>query len=129
MRILLVEDSTDFSASIVRALSMRDHEVTLAECVDDALALIGQPPPFDVILCDYELPAYMGGLNDDKGTRVLDVFHAIPKASRPVTILWSGLDRRREVAREMKSPPDYILLKSDVRGVLDVIDGDSSGGV
>lgn len=85
-RVLLLEDSSNVSDAVIGFLELRGIEVILARTVAEARAAY-DPGLFDVLLVDYELPDGTG----------LD-FLAEADREEAAVILWSGLDRSREVA-------------------------------
>lgn len=110
-RILLLEDNSEFAASVGGALEARGYrEVFWVSTVAEARALY-EVDRFDVLLCDYELP-------DGTGLDFLAGIRAVDKA---VAILWSGLDRSSEIAA---SGLDGIhaFRKDDPIEVVDLID-------
>lgn len=59
-RILIVEDEDGVRNIVVRALSMCGYEITEAEDGDDALEIIEDEPPFDLVLTDIMMPEMDG---------------------------------------------------------------------
>jgi CheY-like chemotaxis protein len=55
LRILLVEDHLDTARSMARLLEHQGHQVAVAHCAADGLALAAQSR-FDLLLCDIGLP-------------------------------------------------------------------------
>lgn len=85
-RVLLLEDSSNLSSIVVAALSEKGLDVDLAQTVAEAQALY-EVDKYDIMLCDFELP-------DGTGLDFLAGIRAVDKAT---TILWSGLNRQRDI--------------------------------
>ena len=119
--VLLVEDNRNLARSVIAALELRGAEVVLAETLWAARDSFAART-FDVVLCDYELPERLGGLNTGRGTSFLSEVTML-EPPRPLTILWSGLDRTREVAAEMPVPPDHVLVKDDLSAAINLVLG------
>lgn len=110
-RVLLLEDDDALAASISRALEACGHSVTRFATVKQARAAI-PPIGFDVLLCDYALPDGTG----------IDFLRAVAEHTyEGSTILWSGLDRQREVDASGLHV-DHLFSKSDTLEVLAVIE-------
>lgn len=118
-RVLVVEDDPGLAHVIVAELEARGCEVILARTIDAAYEAVSGDA-FAVILCDYELPVSDGGLNTGRGTTFLNSVLDQPRV-RPFVVLWSGLDRSREAAAEMPSPPDHLDTKNRLPEVLDLV--------
>ena len=100
-RVLMLEDSDALATAIIVALEEDGHSVMLFRSVRQARHAI-PPIGFDVLLCDYELPDGTG----------LDFLREVGSLDRWTTILWSGLDRLREVS-DSGVAVDHVLLKDD----------------
>ena len=109
-RVLMLEDHPDVADSIVRALDLRGHSVVLATTVAEARAAY-EVDGFDVILVDYELP-------DGTGLNFLDTIRG---SDRAMTVLWSGLDRSREVT-DSGLDVDYVFSKGDPGALFDALE-------
>ena len=59
MRILLVDDETDFVTTLAERLSFRDIEADWASSAEDALRLAGKNP-YDIALLDIKMPKVSG---------------------------------------------------------------------
>jgi two-component system cell cycle sensor histidine kinase/response regulator CckA len=59
-RILIVEDEDGVRNIVVRALSMCGYQITEAEDGDEALEIIEDEPPFDLVLTDIMMPEMDG---------------------------------------------------------------------
>jgi CheY-like chemotaxis protein len=61
MRILLVDDNQDYLILLNRFLELHIHaHITSVSSGPSALVMLRQHDPFDVIICDYEMPAMNG---------------------------------------------------------------------
>lgn len=131
MLVLVVEDSESLAAMVKAALEECGHEVIVAASLEEAFEAY-ERYRFAVVLCDFELPKVPGGLNDGRGTDFLEgvVLDAEKPERDTLTILWSGLDRSREAARDMKRPPDHVTTKDRLPEVLALIErhGDAAAG-
>lgn len=89
MKILLLEDNFDVGESMVRALELRGWEIVWREDVASAVQVYGTRGSsyFDVIISDWELPDGTGA----------DFLGQIQGSDRAYTIVFSGLDRTREL--------------------------------
>lgn len=108
--VLLLEDDLGFAASVVGALEARGHQTVWALTVA-AARHVYEPDRFDVLLCDYELPDGTG----------LDFLAGIRGSGGATTILWSGLDRSREVAASGLHV-DHVFSKSDTLEAVQAIE-------
>ncbi len=68
VRILLVEDDPDVRPLLEHILLREDYQVTTAETVANGIALI-DTQPFDLAICDVNLPDGSGLAVADKATR------------------------------------------------------------
>ncbi len=60
-RILLVEDDFNLNETISIFLGAKGYEITPALCGKDAISIVQKStPPFDLILCDINLPDILG---------------------------------------------------------------------
>ncbi len=105
LHVLLVDDHTDSAALLCMLLERRGYAVTVAGSVATALAA-GAAAPFDVLVCDIELP-------DGKGHEVVQLLRAArPAGSAPLpAIALSGLDSEAEVQRAREAGFDEYLGK------------------
>jgi DNA-binding NtrC family response regulator len=99
-RILLVEDDLNVRPLMEHIMLEHGYQVTTAESVASAVALIGSQP-FDLVICDVKLP-------DGNGLIVAD--KAIAAGSSVLVITGYGLSIRPDTL----SPYDYLL--KPVRG-------------
>ncbi|WP_185020849.1 response regulator transcription factor [Histidinibacterium lentulum] len=85
LRVLLIDDHQLLADTVSSALeSIGDFAVTSVRCLEEALALIGQGEPYDVVLLDYELP-------DGRG---LEGLSAVIAANGRGVALFSGVAGR-----------------------------------
>lgn len=120
-RVLLLEDNDSLAASIVGALTIHGHTVRRFGTLAEARAAI-PPFGFDVLLCDYELPGGTGldFLREVDHSSFLGLDRAMPHQT---TILWSGVDRTREVeAAGLPFTIDHVRVKNDIAGLLEILD-------
>lgn len=97
-RILLVDDNDAVRVTLKQVLELEHFEVVTATGVNEALALIGGPEKFDILLSDLHMPGKGDGL-----TVVGAMRHANPQA---VTLVFSGFP-------EMEAATEAILLQAD----------------
>lgn len=107
-RVLLIEDDEQLGQIVMTHLQGRGSDVTWAKTVAQARACY-RGAHFAIILCDYELP-------DGNG---IDFLCGVDDGVK--TILWSGIDRSREV-RDRQLCVDYIETKDRLPEVLDLIE-------
>lgn len=60
IKILIVDDETEFAATLAERLELRGYNTTVTNCGEDALAVVHTAPP-DVVLLDLKMPD-IGGL-------------------------------------------------------------------
>ncbi len=99
-RILLVEDDPDVRPLMEHIILDRGYQVTTAESVTIATALLGAQP-FDLVICDVNLP-------DGSGLTVAD--QAIEAGIKTLVVTGHGLSLKPGSLR----PYDYLL--KPVRG-------------
>jgi signal transduction histidine kinase/DNA-binding response OmpR family regulator len=106
LRVLVVDDSPDDAALIVRALRGGGFEPT-ARQVDSALSMTAalQQEPWDIILCDYNLPGF------DAAT-ALDLKREFAKLA-PLLIV-SGTIGEEKAAELMRHGAADVILKQNV---------------
>lgn len=101
MRILVVDDDPTVARAVQRRLAA--HDASIATDGTSALAIVeaatGEGRPFDVVVCDLQMP-------DLSGTEVLARVRAL-RSVPPVLILMSGSDDLGAAA----SVADGVLLK------------------
>lgn len=115
-RVLIVEDDEQLGQVVLTHLQARGFDVTWAKTVAQARACY-KGARFNLILCDYELP-------DGTGLDFLEDVADIPHR-QPYTILWSGIDRTREV-QQRAVWPDVIETKDRLPEVLDLVEGEAA---
>lgn len=97
--VLLVEDEEPLRRILARNLSRRGYDVTEAESVTAATALLRSDTPFDVLLLDVNLPDRTGW----------DVLRALEGSSMPPVIVMTAL--RPAQSRLAAFRPAAMLLK------------------
>jgi two-component system, cell cycle sensor histidine kinase and response regulator CckA len=102
IRVLLVEDSADDAALLIRELRRGGYEPQaqrVAAAVDFAAALDSQD--WDVILCDYTMPGFSGG-------EALELLHA-RKLDIPFIFVSGTLTEEMAVAAMRAGAQDYVV--------------------
>lgn len=109
-RVLLIEDDARAAEAMLGAFDLRGIKSVHAATVAQAKAAY-LPDSFDVLVVDYELPDGTG----------LDFLAFIRGSDKAVTVMYSGLDRTRELdAAGMHV--DHQISKSDPFALLHVIE-------
>lgn len=94
-RVLVVDDSPSWQASLTNLLSVYNFDVEVASSGEEALQKISENPPYDLILMDWSMP----GLSGIETTKRLNAM--LPSSSQPI-IMVSGYDEdyyREEAAQ------------------------------
>lgn len=104
----MLEDNQGVIDSMSRALNMRGHEVTVFTTVQKAISHY-LPDLYDAMIIDYELP-------DGTGLDFLEQCDG----EHEITILFSGLDRSRELAAAAITV-DHQINKSDPLQLFEVL--------
>jgi CheY-like chemotaxis protein len=114
LRVLIVEDGVEMGEVVGRTLRESGADPLIVATVSEALEEL-RAAEFDVVLTDYDLP-------DGTGADVLaDVARrAWPPGTSPTTILWSGLDRTRELAA-VGVEADHVFTKEKLPEVIRLI--------
>src|SRR5579871_3901497 len=102
-KILLVDDSESVRQSLKMVLEHHDFQVTAATSVAEALQLIVDAGPFDVLLSDLHMPGPGDGF-----TVVSAMRHKHPDA---ITLLFTGYPALREAMDAILLQADEILVK------------------
>lgn len=123
MKILVVEDN-EINQKLVREfLSRMGHEVTLSGSGEDALSLIEQTEPFNMILMDIHLP----GISGIGATKAIRAMADPAKATVPVIALSGNVsdsDRRECYAANMNDHVPKPIEPEMLKRVIDrVING------
>lgn len=100
LRILVVEDHEDTAALLVRVLRGARHQVQVASCVQEALALFAAAP-FDLLMSDVGLPDGTG----------FDLMRAIRQSSRVRAIALTGYGQSEDVAQALEAGFDVHFTK------------------
>jgi two-component system, NtrC family, sensor kinase len=87
-RVLVIDD--DACVRSVLGLALREHEVVTAHDGREALALLGQRPDFDLVLCDMVMPT-MGGAE-----LWAELATAHPELRSRVVFMTGGVDSTRD---------------------------------
>ena len=105
LNILLVDDETDLTTTLVERLSMRGVRATAVQTGDEALAAIGEDS-FDVVVLDIKL----------KGEDGLDVMRKIKKIDRnlPVILLTGHISKEVSDEGFEAGAMDYIIKPIDI---------------
>jgi CheY-like chemotaxis protein len=101
-RILLVDDDENVLDVLTLVLEHNDFEVSSANNVNQALALINSKN-FDVLVSDLHMPAYGDGL-----TVVSAMRHTNPMA---VTVIFSAYPEMKRAAQEILKQTDAVVVK------------------
>jgi DNA-binding NtrC family response regulator len=104
MRVLLVDDETEFVSALAERLSLRGYETQTAASGDEALGKVAQSPP-DVVLLDMLMPGMNG----------LEVLKHIKRDHPQVRVIlltgrgsWDGIQGIREGAYDCLMKPIQI---------------------
>jgi CheY-like chemotaxis protein len=101
-RVLLVDDDESVLDTLTQVLEHNDFEVSSAENVNQALALIAAQT-FDVLVSDLHMPEYGDGL-----TVVSAMRHASPNA---VTVIFSAYPEMKRAAEAILKQTDEVVIK------------------
>ena len=104
MRVLLVDDETEFVSALAERLSLRGYETRTAASGEEALGKIDQSPP-DVVLLDMLMPGMSG----------MEVLKRIKQDHPQVKVIlltgrgsWDGIQGVREGAYDCLMKPIQI---------------------
>ncbi len=101
--ILVVEDDPDLRKFVEFLLTREGYEVRLAADGEQALALMGEPPP-DLVILDVMLPFR-------SGYEVLAEYRKSETWSRPAVIMLTSRNREQDVARALAAGASDYLTK------------------
>lgn len=91
MRVLIVDDDPMAGEMTAAILEDLEHETVLAENGVEAAELVGAGPPFDLVLCDQNMPMVTG----------IDLFRELRSQQIMVPfILLTGSDPQKALAEE-----------------------------
>ena len=108
MKILIIEDSFDFSGFLRVILENEGHEVTATTLLHEGLDLARQVPPPDLVLLDVELP-------DGSGLAFFD-----QPDLRHLTVIAMTVNTDADLARRMKAvATDYFIKPISRRDLID----------
>lgn len=116
MKLLLVEDDPTFSMLAEKLIS----QLPFIQRVDTASTGIYATEllrefTYDVVLTDYDL----GGHFAMNGLEVVYVAKFESRIPAPITILWSGIGRDREISQvDIDERPDWSFHKGQIEDVL-----------
>jgi CheY-like chemotaxis protein len=117
--ILLVEDDYQLGPMMVKILEEKGYDVYFAQNYSQACDLIDLDGPFDVLLTDYEFPGGNGLDVIAYDAIQLDELEPPPAG---LVIIWSGLDRTREVQeRGLGNLVNHVLTKGNIDKLLEVL--------
>jgi signal transduction histidine kinase len=103
LRIVIIEDNEDVSASLKDLLEDTGHSVWSAQTGSDGVSLVEEVRP-NVVLCDLGMP-HMGGLE------VCQRIRALPAAVQPIIIAVTGWGREEDHQRTREAGFDHHLVK------------------
>jgi signal transduction histidine kinase len=103
LRIVIIEDNEDVSASLKDLLEDTGHSVWAAQTGSDGVSLVQEVRP-NVVLCDLGLP-HMGGLE------VCQRIRALPAAVQPIIVAVTGWGREEDHRRTREAGFDHHLVK------------------
>jgi signal transduction histidine kinase len=103
LRIVIIEDNEDVSASLKDLLEDTGHSVWAAQTGSDGVSLVAEVRP-NVVLCDLGLP-HMGGLE------VCQRIRALSSAVRPIIVAVTGWGREEDQRRTREAGFDHHLVK------------------
>jgi CheY-like chemotaxis protein len=103
LRIVIIEDNEDVSASLKDLLEDTGHTVWSAQTGSDGVTLVEEVRP-NVVLCDLGLP-HMGGLE------VCQRIRALPSAVQPIIVAVTGWGREEDHRRTREAGFDHHLVK------------------
>lgn len=110
-RILVVDDDPPIARVLVR--SLREDAVTCCGNGREALAILAENPPFDVILCDVMMPVMNG----------IDLFHSLTPQQRARVIFITGAQNPSRLANELHALGAPVLHKPfTVQELRDAVD-------
>lgn len=119
--VLLADDEKGFLDSVTRALTENpdlDLSVIAASDIEEAIDVIDNFwEDLDFLITDYDFK--MGTIN---GIDIVWTLHQDYPSHSTTTILWSGLDRTREVL-DSKIQIDHVIVKSDFKILFDILKG------
>ena len=101
--ILVVEDDPDLRKFVVFLLTREGYEVRVAVDGEQALALMGEPPP-DLVILDVMIPFR-------SGYEVLAEYRKSETWSRPGVIMLTSRNREQDVARALAAGANDYLTK------------------
>ena len=112
IRLLLVDDETEFRDSTARALRRRDFEVTTAQDGETALAVLSAEG-FDVVVLDVKMPGLDG----------LEVIGQLKNDRAEIqVILLTGHGSSEDAARGIEAGAfDYLIKPVDIDELIDII--------
>jgi CheY-like chemotaxis protein len=103
LRIVIIEDNEDVSASLKDLLEDTGHSVWSAQTGSDGVSLVEEVRP-NVVLCDLGLP-HMGGLE------VCQRIRALPATVQPIIVAVTGWGREEDHRRTREAGFDHHLVK------------------
>ena len=103
LRIVIIEDNEDVSASLKDLLEDTGHRVWSAQTGSDGVSLVEEVRP-NVVLCDLGLP-HMGGLE------VCQRIRALPATVQPIIVAVTGWGREEDQRRTREAGFDHHLVK------------------